>query len=167
MALDQRAAAKAVRLRYGGGNRAARRCDERAAARHRRAGPRLRGRHHVATIGFQGSVRRLGSRAVPQYFVMVGGGTTARGASFARLAAKIPARRISEAVERLIDLYARQRGPGESADAFFAGLDVAEVKALLADLERLTPEDAVPADFVDLGEEAQFAPEVMEGECAT
>ena len=125
------------------------------------------GQHHVATIGFQGSVRRLGSRAVPQYFVMVGGGTTARGASFARLTAKIPARRISEAVERLIDLYARQRGPGESADAFFAGLDVAEVKALLADLERLTPEDAVPADFVDLGEEAQFAPEVMEGECAT
>ena len=125
------------------------------------------GQHHVATIGFQGSVRRLGSRAVPQYFVMVGGGTTARGASFARLAAKIPARRISEAMERLIDLYARQRGPGESADAFFAGLDVAEVKALLADLERLTPEDAVPADFVDLGEETQFAPEVMEGECAT
>jgi hypothetical protein len=32
------------------------------------------GQHHVATIGFQGSVRRVGSRALPQYFVMVGGG---------------------------------------------------------------------------------------------
>ena len=34
------------------------------------------GQHHIATIGFQGSVRRVGSKAVPQYFVMVGGGTT-------------------------------------------------------------------------------------------
>ena len=41
------------------------------------------GQHHIATIGFQGSVRRLGRKAVPQYFVMVGGGTTAQGASFA------------------------------------------------------------------------------------
>ena len=38
------------------------------------------GLHHIATIGFQGSVRRLGSRAVPQYFVMVGGGAHDRGA---------------------------------------------------------------------------------------
>ena len=98
---------------------------------------------------------------------LVGGGTTARGASFARLAAKIPARRIAEAVELLIDLYARRRAPGESADAFFAAVDVVEVKALLADLERLTPADAVPADFVDLGEAGEFAPEVMDGECAS
>ncbi|MGE3704240.1 MAG: nitrite/sulfite reductase, partial [Vicinamibacterales bacterium] len=42
------------------------------------------GQHHVATFGFQGSVRRVGGRAVPQYFVMVGGGTTADGASFGR-----------------------------------------------------------------------------------
>ena len=36
------------------------------------------GQHHVATIGFQGSVRRIGSRAVPQYFVMVGGSVNER-----------------------------------------------------------------------------------------
>src|SRR6185436_6810963 len=47
------------------------------------------GQHHIATLGFQGSVRRLGSKAVPQYFVMVGGGTTDQGASFGRLAAKV------------------------------------------------------------------------------
>src|SRR5205814_6078690 len=83
------------------------------------------GQHHIATIGFQGSVRRVGGRAVPQYFVMVGGGTTDRGASFARLAAKIPARRIPEAVERLIDLYRRERLEDESAPVFFARVDLA------------------------------------------
>ena len=125
------------------------------------------GQHHIATIGFQGSVRRIGSRAVPQYFVMVGGGAHDRGASFARLAAKIPARRIPEAVERLIDLFARSRTPGESAEAFFERIELADVRRQLADLERLQPGDAVPLDFIDLGEEAEFAPEVMEGECAT
>jgi sulfite reductase beta subunit-like hemoprotein len=125
------------------------------------------GQHHIATIGFQGSVRKLGSRAVPQYFVMVGGGAHDRGASFARLAAKVPARRIPQVVERLIDLYARERSPEESATAYFGRVELEVVKGALADLERLQPGDAVQADFIDLGEAAEFAPEVMEGECAT
>ena len=124
------------------------------------------GLHHIATIGFQGSVRRLGSRAVPQYFVMVGGGAHDRGASFGRLAAKIPARRIPAAVERLIDLYATQRRPGETATEFFGRIDLADVKSRLADLETLRPGDAVPADFIDLAEEGEFAPEVLDGECS-
>ena len=85
------------------------------------------GQHHIATIGFQGSVRRIGSRAVPQYFVMVGGGAAGREATFARTAAKIPARRLPEAVERLIALYAREH-PGKSAPEFFARLDLARVR---------------------------------------
>jgi sulfite reductase (NADPH) hemoprotein beta-component len=124
------------------------------------------GQHHIATIGFQGSVRRLGARAVPQYFVMVGGGTTAEGASFARTAAKIPARRLPQAVERLIAMYVRERGDGESAPSFFQRVDLAAVTRELHDLQRLTEADAVPDDFVDLAESAAFAPEVMDGECS-
>jgi sulfite reductase beta subunit-like hemoprotein len=124
------------------------------------------GQHHIATIGFQGSVRRVGARAVPQYFVMVGGGMVDGGASFARLAAKIPARRIPEAVEQLIALYSRDRVEGETAPAFFARVDLDRVKAVLADLEQLTEASAAPADFVDLGDAADFAPETFEGECS-
>jgi sulfite reductase (NADPH) hemoprotein beta-component len=124
------------------------------------------GQHHIATFGFQGSVRRVGARAVPQYFVMVGGGTTDRGAMFARLAAKIPARRIPDAVERLIALYAAERRDGESAPAFFARVELGRVRAVLADLEALTEAGASPADFVDLGERSDFAPEIQDGECS-
>jgi len=124
------------------------------------------GQHHVATIGFQGSVRRLGARAVPQYFVMVGGGSHERGASFGRLAAKIPARRIPVVVERLIDLYAREKSEGESAPEFFARVDLDLVKATIGGLERLDATAATPADFVDLGEVGEFAPEIMDGECS-
>ncbi|HZR25550.1 MAG TPA: nitrite/sulfite reductase [Vicinamibacterales bacterium] len=124
------------------------------------------GQHHVATIGFQGSVRRIGGRAVPQYFVLVGGGATDTGATFGRLVAKIPARRIPDAVERLLAIYDRDRRVGESATAFFARVELDRIRVELADLERLSSEDAVPDDFVDLGESQEFAPVVMDGECS-
>ena len=124
------------------------------------------GQHHIATIGFQGSVRRIGARAVPQYFVMVGGGAAGQEATFARLAAKVPARRIPDVVERLIAMYTREHAPDESASDFFVRLDVARVKEQLADLETLTAQDSLPADFVDLGEVSEFNPLVMDGECS-
>ena len=125
------------------------------------------GQHHIATIGFQGSVRRLGARAVPQYFVMVGGGTTGEGgASFARTAAKIPARRIPETLDRLLALYQRERTEAESAPSFFQRVALERVSAELADLQQLTEADARPEDFVDLAETGEFAPEVMDGECS-
>jgi sulfite reductase beta subunit-like hemoprotein len=124
------------------------------------------GQHHVAGLGFQGSVRRVGGRAAPQYFVMVGGGVHADGARFARLAAKVPARRVSESVDRLLGLFEAERDPDETARAYFARVDVARVKALLADLEALAPGDARPEDFVDLGDRGEFTVEVAEGECS-
>ncbi len=124
------------------------------------------GQHHIATFGFQGSVRRVGGRAVPQYFVMVGGGVGADGAEFARLAAKVPARRVPDVVERLIALYTSGRRDGEGAVSFFARVDLARIKVELAPLETLTAANADEADFVDLGAAEQFAPEVMDGECS-
>lgn len=124
------------------------------------------GQHHIATIGFQGSVRRVAGRPVPQYFVMVGGGTTPAGATFARTVAKIPARRIPDALDRLIAYYQREKTDGESAPQFFQRADTKKITLELDDLQRFTAEDAVPLDFVDLAETGEFAPEVMEGECS-
>ncbi len=124
------------------------------------------GRHHIAGLGFQGSVRKLGGRAVPQYFVMVGGGVDGDGVRFGKLAAKIPARRMTEALERLIDLYGSDRKPGESATDFFMRVDLDRVKQTLADLEKMTVGDTIPEDFIDLAETGEFNPEIQEGECS-
>jgi sulfite reductase (NADPH) hemoprotein beta-component len=123
------------------------------------------GQHHVAGIGFQGSVRRLGSRVVPQYFVLLGGGTDSGGARFGRLAAKVPARRVGQVIERLIALYVAERSAGETAAEFLRRAPLDVVKALLADLEAITLETAVAEDFVDLGEQAEFVVETQAGEC--
>ncbi len=124
------------------------------------------GRHHIAGIGFQGSVRKVGNRPVPQYFVMVGGGVDNDGAHFGRVAAKVPARRLQDTLERLIALYRSDRLEGESATSFFMRVDLLRVKQVLVDLERMTPQDTLPEDFVDLAESTEFKPEVMDGECS-
>jgi sulfite reductase (NADPH) hemoprotein beta-component len=124
------------------------------------------GRHHIAGLGFQGSVRKVGGKAIPQYFVLVGGGPVGDDVRFGRLAAKVPARRLTEALERLLDLYVSDRTPGELATAFFMRVDVARVKSVLADLEQMTPATTTPDDFVDLAETAEFNPEIQEGECS-
>lgn len=125
------------------------------------------GQHHIAGIGFQGSVRRLAGKVIPQYFVTVGGGVGPSGASFGRLVGKIPARRLTDTVERLLALYAAEHAAGEPAREFFQRLDPARARAALADLERITAEDVLPADFIDLGDETEMKLENLEGECSS
>jgi len=125
------------------------------------------GQHHLAAIGFQGSARKVGTQAVPQYFVLLGGGLGPDGARFGRLAAKIPARRIPAAIERLVALYRAERIDGEDAPAFFRRVDPAHARAALSDLAEIAHGTLTPEDQVDLGESAAFRPETGEGECAT
>ena len=122
--------------------------------------------HHVAGLGFQGSARKLDGRAVPQYFVLLGGGFDEGGARFGRLAAKVPARRVPQVVERLVALYRAERSAGESATAFFAHLPLDRAKTVLKDLAELSSATAQPEDFIDPGEDRAFQPETSEGECA-
>jgi sulfite reductase (NADPH) hemoprotein beta-component len=124
------------------------------------------GQHHIATIGFQGSVRKIEGRAAPQYFVMVGGGPDADSTTFGRLAAKVPARRAPAALDRLVALYRAHRSPGEGAPAFFRRIDLSAVRAVLQDLEPLSADTSEPDDFVDLGETRAYEAEIQQGECA-
>jgi sulfite reductase beta subunit-like hemoprotein len=124
------------------------------------------GQHHIAGIGLQGSVRRLGNRVVPQYFVMLGGGVDSAGARFARLAAKVPARRVADAIERLVALYQSEAEGAESPTSFFRRVELGSVKELLADLEAIHAEDALPLDYVDLGDDEDFVVETQAGECS-
>ena len=110
------------------------------------------GQHHIAGVGFQGSVRKVDGRAVPQYFLMTGGGLDENGARFGRTAARIPARRIPEALDRVLAIYRAEKEVGETATAYFQRVDVARLREALRDLETLTPETAREEDFVDLGE---------------
>ena len=117
-------------------------------------------------IGWRAVTRGTGKSAQRGFRVLVGGGINDGGAAYGRLAAKVPARRLVETLERLLRLYQRERATDETATSFFMRVEVSRVREVLADLERLTLEDALPEDFVDLAEETEFKPEIQEGECS-
>jgi sulfite reductase beta subunit-like hemoprotein len=125
------------------------------------------GQHHIAAIGFQGSVRKVGNKALPQYFVLVGGGSIESGASFGRVVSKIPVRRLTTAIDRLLTLYQERRNPGESLGAFFRRVPAASATDALKDLAQLLPSETTADDFIDLGETHTFETVVMDGECAS
>jgi sulfite reductase beta subunit-like hemoprotein len=125
------------------------------------------GQHHIGSLGFQGSVRKVGGKALPQYFVLVGGGTSSEGAHFGKVVAKIPARRITDAVARLVDLYREQRAnESEDLGAFFRRIAPSVVTERLKDLVDISLAQASADDFIDLGESQAFDPVVMDGECS-
>lgn len=124
------------------------------------------GLHHIAGIGLQGGLRKVGDRPVPQYFVYVGGDAGGDVARFGRVAAKVPARRVPEVFDRLIALYEAKRAQGESITAYLGRASLPELRAALSDLEKLDAESASADDYVDIGEKDAFKPETTEGECA-
>jgi sulfite reductase (NADPH) hemoprotein beta-component len=98
--------------------------------------------HHLAAIGLQGSVRKAGSGVVPRYFVAVGGGSGAAGATFAKLAGKVDAPRVAEAVAALTALYLAERGEGEPAGVFFAR-SLERARQVLSPFAELAPDDGL------------------------
>ena len=125
------------------------------------------GQHHIASIGLQGSVRKLGPRAVPQYFVLVGGGCADEGtAHFGKVVSKVPVHRLTDALDRLLDLYRAQRQGDEELGAFFRRVPPSMATDALKDLATLLPDEATDQDFIDLAETQAFTPEVMDGECS-
>jgi sulfite reductase (NADPH) hemoprotein beta-component len=117
--------------------------------------PNSCGQHHVAGIGFQGGMRKVGGKAVAQYILHVGGGIGPDGARFGRLVTKIPVRRMPVVLERLIRLYDAEKRDGERPDDYFARVPLDQVRSVVGELDEMTVAEASDADFFDLDEHRQ------------
>jgi sulfite reductase beta subunit-like hemoprotein len=128
--------------------------------------PNSCGQHHVAALGFHGTMRRVGGQAVPEYQLHLGGGIDGGGATFGRQVVKVPARRVPEAVVRLLELYKKERQGDEAPLAFFRRVDEKLVKQAVADLAEIDAATAKPEDYLDNGDDAPFKVAIGQGECA-
>jgi sulfite reductase (ferredoxin) len=124
--------------------------------------PNSCGQHHIADIGFHGAAKKDGGKAYPMYQLHLGGGVDGDGAYFGRQVVKIVARRVPEAVVKLLALYESDRGADETPNAFFRRVDPKRVVAALGDLVSGFAE----GEEADLGETVGFQVAVGEGECA-
>ena len=126
------------------------------------------GQHHIADIGFLGLERRAHGRAAPGYQMELGGQITNMSIAFGKRAAKLPAKRASEAVVRVVEQFAGERDAGETFGHWLDRVGGAEaVGKTLVDLDVFpTPEEA-PDMYVDFDETGPYEAMVGDSECAT
>jgi sulfite reductase beta subunit-like hemoprotein len=126
------------------------------------------GQHHIANIGFYGASIKVGEHAIPAYIPHVGGGYEGGDVHYGhRLKARLPAKRVPEAVERWVRFYESDRLDGEEFNAFVERVGTPEFEAKVKDL-------TMPVEFslenmnyfIDWTKNAPFEVQRGEGECA-
>jgi sulfite reductase (ferredoxin) len=126
------------------------------------------GQHHIANIGFYGASIKVGDHTIPAYIPHVGGAYEGGEVIYGqRLKARLPAKRVPEAVERWIRFYESDRVQGEEFNAFVERVGAREFEFQVKDL-------AMPIEFslenmnyfIDWTKTAPFEVIRGEGECA-
>jgi len=124
--------------------------------------------HHIANIGFYGASLKVGDRQVPAYIAHLGGNYEGGEIVFGhRLKARLPAKRVPDAVERWLRFYEEERGDGEAFNDFVERLGTEPFEARVKDL-------AMPVEFglenldqfIDWSRSEPYKVERGEGECA-
>ena len=127
--------------------------------------PNSCGQHHVADIGFHGMSRKVDGDQAPYYQLLIGGNGAHNSPGFAKKLIPIHARRIPEAVDRIVNFYESDRQEGESFAAFAQRQGVNGFKPVVDPLTKLDPSDV--SLRYDWGEDVGFKLNVGQGECGS
>ena len=126
------------------------------------------GQHHIAHIGFYGASIKVGGHTIPAYIPHVGGAYEGGDVRYGqRLKARLPAKRVPEAVERWVRFYESERHDGEEFIAFVDRVGTPEFEARVKDLTMPIEFNLENMNqFVDWTKNAPFEVIRGEGECA-
>jgi sulfite reductase beta subunit-like hemoprotein len=127
--------------------------------------PNSCGHHHIADIGLYGNARKVGDQQAPYYQLMLAGEVSADGVRFARQVVPLPAKRIPQALRGLLELYQRERAPGEAFGAWAVRTPDAAIVGHLK--EFIDTADESPDLFIDWGDNETYSLRIGRGECAT
>jgi sulfite reductase beta subunit-like hemoprotein len=124
--------------------------------------------HHIGNIGFYGASIKAGDRTIPAYVAHIGGeyekGEVVYGN---RLKVRLPAKRVPDAVQRILETYQAERDEGEEFNPWAARQEPGYFEALLKEL-------SVPVEFsldtmhhfIDWNRSEPYRVIRGEGECA-
>ena len=126
------------------------------------------GQHHIADIGFYGASTKVGQHTVPAYIPHIGGTYEGGEVRYGqRLKARLPAKRVPEAVERWVRFYESERADGERFHTFVERVGTAEFEAQVKDLTMPIEFNLENMNFfVDWSRTGPFEVQRGEGECA-
>jgi len=126
------------------------------------------GQHHISDIGFVGLERRAHGRPAPGYQMLLGGKVGQTEVEFGQKAVKLPAKRASEAVVRIVGKFANERNAGEAFPQWLERSGgAAGVGTLVKDLDDFPDPEAAPEFYVDFDETGPYVADVGASECAT
>ena len=126
------------------------------------------GQHHIGNIGFYGASIKAGEHTIPAYIPHIGGAYEGGEVRYGqRLKARLPAKRVPEAVQRWVRFYESERQDGEEFNAFVDRVGAQEFEARVKDL-------TLPIEFslenmnyfIDWTKSSPFEVIRGEGECA-
>ena len=124
------------------------------------------GQHHIADLGFFGSVQRKGQYAAPVFQVVLGGTTDGNAKTYGLAVGKVPAKRVPDAVRRLTEVYDREKQGTETFSEFVERVGRAHLKESLADLAELPAFEVEPDYYIDNRQTWEYKKSVGVGECA-
>jgi sulfite reductase beta subunit-like hemoprotein len=124
--------------------------------------------HHIANIGFYGASFKVGEHTVPAYIAHIGGAFEGGDVRYGhRLKARLPAKRVPEAVERWIRFYESDRADGEEFNTFVERVGTQEFEARVKDLTMPIEFNLENMNhFIDWTKSSPFEVVRGEGECA-
>jgi sulfite reductase beta subunit-like hemoprotein len=124
--------------------------------------------HHIAGIGFYGASIKVGEHAVPAYIPHIGGRYEGGEVRYGqRLKARLPAKRVPEAVERWVRFYESERADGEEFNTFVDRVGAPEFEARVKDLTMPVEFNLENMNhFIDWTKNSPFEVQRGEGECA-
>ncbi|MBI3933793.1 MAG: nitrite/sulfite reductase [Acidobacteria bacterium] len=124
------------------------------------------GQHHVADIGFFGSSRRVGSHVAPIFQVVLGGTTKNNAASFGLSMGKVSPQDVPTVVQKLTDLYTKERQGGETFAEFTKRVGKGRIKQEIDPFDKLPDFTERPDYYRDSRQTWDYFMATGVGECA-
>lgn len=124
------------------------------------------GQHHVADIGFFGSVQRKKNYTAPVFQVTLGGSTRNNAHSYGLAIGKIPSQNVDKAIVKVSEFYNREKRGDETLSDVVGRLGKPRIKKELSDLMVLPTYDESPEFYQDTRQPWQYQRSIGVGECA-
>lgn len=124
--------------------------------------------HVTSSIGFQGASISKEGMQVPAEMLFLGGGLYGDDTRLAMPVTKVPTRNAPKVVERLLELYNKEKEEGEHFDLTMNRLGAKNIKETISDLLEIPSFDDDPDFYKDWGHEnEEFGVQKgIKGECA-
>jgi sulfite reductase (ferredoxin) len=124
------------------------------------------GQHHIADIGFFGSVQRKKNDTAPVFQVTVGGSTKNNADSYGLAIGKIPSQNVDKVIVKLSDFYSREKQDTETFGEVVQRLGKARIRQELEEFMLLPTLEDGPDFYKDLRQPWQYQQSIGVGECA-